>query len=89
MESAPIIRGDGRVFCLKSTPEPWLREKGNVDTGERQTWSAQCMKEHSACGDAETRWEDCECLSEKGVVFSVLVDIPGAAQGNHSPTLYK
>lgn len=45
--------------------------------------------EHSASGDAEARWEDCECLSEKGVVFSVLVDIPGVAQGNHSPTLYK
>lgn len=89
MESAPIMRGDGRVFRLKSTPEPWLREKGNVDTGERQTWSAQCMEEHSAGGEAEARWEDCECLSEKGAMFSVLVDIPGAAQGNHSPTLYK
>lgn len=89
MESVPTMRGDERVFRLKSTPEPWLREKGNVDTGERQTWSAQCMEEHGASGDEEARWEDCKCLSEKGAVFSVLVDIPGAAQGNHSPTLYK
>ena len=55
MESVPTMRGDERVFRLKSTPEPWLREKGNVDTGERQTWSAQCMEEHGASGDEEAR----------------------------------
>ena len=36
MGSPTTVRGDGRVFHLKRTPEPWFRKKTNiVDTGER------------------------------------------------------
>ena len=54
-----------------------------------RAWSAQCTGKHGASGDSEDMWENFECPSKKGAVFSVLDDLSGVAQGNHSLTLYK
>lgn len=56
MGSIATIRGDGRVFRLKRTPEPSFRKKRNiVDTGERQNMVCTGSMGHSFSGNREAR----------------------------------
>ena len=47
MGSTDTIRGDGRVFYMKRTPESPFRKKRNVDTGERQNMVCTVSMGHS------------------------------------------
>lgn len=73
---------------LRRTPEPPFRKKGNVDTGERQTWSAQCTWDTPLVETERLDLRTVDVSREAGSFF-VLAGLSSIAQGNRSPTLCK